>query len=116
MNFPRITITALNEKHLEDVPNVLQWCLMVVIAIEFKLYGEPPIKHKRKLPENICKVYFSSKAVELIILSSILNNTQLISLLKDLPCKFVTSTVVSCLQQPTSSSIFNFKKLCQCQC
>ena len=47
--------------------------------------------------------------MELINLPSLLNDTQLVSLLKDLPCHFVTSTVVYNLQQSTSSSIFSFK-------
>ena len=50
------------------------------------------------------------KAVELISLSSILNNTQLVRLLKALPCAFVANTVLYNLLQPISSSTFSFKK------
>ena len=71
---------------------------MVIKAIESKLYREPPVTNKSKPPENICKVYFSSKAMGLINLPSILNNTQSVSLLKDLPCNFVTPAVVCNLQ------------------
>ena len=75
----------------------MQWYLMVIDALESKLYREPPVKHKKKPPANICKVYFSNKAVELVSLLSIFRNTQLVSLLNN-------------LKQPISSSIFNFKK------
>ena len=34
---------------------------MVIDALESKLYREPPVKHKKKPPANICKVYFSNK-------------------------------------------------------
>lgn len=39
---------------------------MVTDAVESKLYGEPVIRHKKKPPGNVCKVYFSNKAMELI--------------------------------------------------
>ena len=35
---------------------------MINDAIEFKLYREPPVKHKKKPLENICKFYFPNKA------------------------------------------------------
>ena len=82
--------------------------LMVIDAIESKLYRKPPVKHKNRLPNNICKVYFSNKAVELVNLPSTCCNTLLISLLKDLPYNFVTPTVVYSLQQPETSSMLSF--------
>ena len=39
--------------------------LMVTDAVESKLYGEPVIRHKKKPPGNVWKVYFSNKALEL---------------------------------------------------
>ena len=54
-------------------------------------------------------VFVQYKAVELISLPSILNNTQLVSLLKALPCAFVANTVLYNLLQPISSSTFSFK-------
>ena len=39
---------------------------MVTDAVESKLYGEPVIRHKKKPTGNVCKVYFSNKAMELI--------------------------------------------------
>ena len=55
-------------------------------------------------------VFVQYKAVELISLPSILNNTQLVYLLKALPCAFVANTVLYNLLQPISSSTFSFKK------
>ena len=66
---------------------------MIIDAVESKLYRELPIRHKRNSLKNICKVYFSNKAVELINLPFLLNNTQLVFLLRDLPYNFLTPTV-----------------------
>ena len=46
------------EKH-----KYMQWHRIVIDAIKFKLDREPPFKHTKKAPENICKFYFSNKAV-----------------------------------------------------
>ena len=88
----------------------MQWYLMAIGAIESKVKREPLVRYKRKPTENVCKIYFSNKTMELINLPFILNNSQLVSLLKYLLCTFVTPTVVYSLQQPKSSSIFYFKK------
>ena len=66
--------------------------------------------HAWKPLENICKTYFSNKAVKLVNLPLTLRNTCLVSLLKDLSYNFVTSTVVYNLKQPINLSTFNFKK------
>ena len=41
---------------------------MVIDAVEFKLYTETTVKHKRKPSEDVFKVHFFNKAVELISL------------------------------------------------
>ena len=51
--------------------------LLVTDVVESNLYTEPGVRHKKRPPENIFKVCFSNKAMELI------------NLLKDLPCNFV---------------------------
>lgn len=66
--------------------------------------------HAWKPLENICKTYFSNKAVKLVNLPLTLRNTRLVSLLKDLSYNFVTPTVVYNLKKPINLSIFNFKK------
>ena len=47
--------------------------------------------------------------MELINAHSILNNTELVSFLKNLPYNFVTTTILYNLQQPINSSISIFK-------
>ena len=85
-----LTITVLNKISLKVVADVLrvllnlpgktykymQWYLMDIDVIESKLYREPPVRQKRRSPENICEVLISNKAVELINPPSKLNNTQ----------------------------------------
>ena len=85
----------------------MQWQLMVIelYSLESKLYREPLVKYKCKSPKNICKFHFFEKPVELN-LPSILNNTQFVSPLKDLPCNFVSLNIVYNLQ-PILSSTFN---------
>ena len=57
-------IVKHSESSLHDRPNLLsKTCkrmeryLIVIDAIESKLYREPPVRHKRKLPQNICNIY-----------------------------------------------------------
>ena len=123
MNFLRIKIAFLNKRSLKEVANAMydrlnllgktykysQWYHMVIDSIESKLYKEPPAKPKRKAPDNICQVYFSSKAIELINLPSILNNSNLTSILKNSSSNFTIPTVIYNLAPPISSSIFNYK-------
>ena len=59
------------------------------------------LKLRRNLKKNIFKVNFSNKRVELINLPALLNNSELISLLKELLHYFVNPTVIC------SSSIFH---------
>ena len=53
---------------------------------------------------------FSNKAVTLINLIALFDNSELKSLLKDVPCNFVSPTLVYNLTHSISSYIFNFKK------
>lgn len=67
--FLTAAIAALNKKNIWKKLLMLfmtDLILMVTDAVESKLYGEPVIRHKKKPPGNVCKVYFSNKAMELI--------------------------------------------------
>ena len=78
-----------------------------------KFYFSEKSVERINLSSNISiklSAFVQYKAVELISLSSILNNTQLVRLLKALPCAFVANTVLYNLLQPISSSTFSFKK------
>ena len=86
-----------------------EWHLMIVDPIESNLYRKPLVKYKCKPPKNIFKFHLFEKAVELN-LPSILNNTQFVSPLKDLPCNFVSPNVIHNLQLMRSSTfnLWNF--------
>ena len=49
---------------------------MDIDVIESKLHREPPVRQKRRSPENICEVHISNKAAELINPPCKLNNAQ----------------------------------------
>ena len=123
MNFMRVSIASFNKKTLKDVAVTLidklnkfpssfphiQWYLATQDAIESKLYKPAFIKPKKKPPENICKVYFHNKAVELINLPRILHSLELNDLIDNSLTNFTTPTVVYDLTKPIRSDIFNFK-------
>ena len=68
-------------------------------AIESKLYKPIQRKPIRKPPENICKVFFHNKAVEMINLPYILHNSQLKDTLNGLNIEFKTPTVMILVTQ-----------------
>ena len=87
MNFIRTSVASLNKKSLKDIANVmndevlrlpshfkyLQWYFSTIDAIKSKMY-QPKIQKSLKIsPENICKIYFCYKAVELINMPRIFN-------------------------------------------
>ena len=51
-------------------------------------YKQPPFKADKNVPEHICIMKFSNKKFELIIIPALLNNSELISLLKDISHDF----------------------------
>ena len=123
MNFIRVQIASLNKKSLKEIGATfldklntfpssfphMQWYLATQDAIESKLYKPMQVKQRKKPPENICKVLFHNKAIELINLPSILHNSELSDSLKGLNLDFITPTVVYDLTNPIRSNIFNFK-------
>ena len=52
-----------------------QWILAVLDVIKSKIYKPPPVKHKRKSPFNICKIFFDNKACKFINLPSIFHDS-----------------------------------------
>lgn len=62
-NIADIIHNQLNQ--LREAYEYMQWYLMVIDAVEFKLYRETTVKHKRKPSGNVFKVYFCNKAIEL---------------------------------------------------
>ena len=65
---------------------------MVIGATEFRLHGKPLLNHKKKI---FVKFIFIKKLWEsLIYLIYLLNNTQLVSFLKDLRYNFAATSVI----------------------
>ena len=124
MNFIRISIASFKKKTLKELGTTLidklnklpssfphlQWYLATQDAIESKLYKPAIIKPKRKPPDNICKVFFHNKAVELINLPRILHHSELNDIIDYSVHDFKTPTVVYDLTKPIRSEIFNFKQ------
>ena len=82
INFHRVIIAALNKKSLKDVADILHDLILMrrrinacsgtwwsLIRYNIKLYRELSVRHKRKPPENFCKVYFSDKAFVIFSIS-----------------------------------------------
>ena len=123
MNFLRVSITSLNKSSLKSIASLLidklnvlpvsfpymQWYIAAQDAIESKIYKPKTVKPKRKPPENICKVYFHNKAIELINLPYILHDSEIETVVKSFNHDFVTPTVVYDLTNRIRSNIFNFK-------
>ena len=119
----RVQIASLSKKSLKEIGATMidklntlpssfphmQWYLATQDAIESKLYKPAEAKPKRKPPENICKVYFHNKAIEMINLPHILHKSELTDCLKGLNLGFTTPTIVYDLTNPIRSNIFNFK-------
>ena len=122
MNFIRVSLSSLKKSFLKEVHLLVsnfitdnsnkfifhQWYYAIIDLIESKLYKEPTIKLKKSPPENICKVFFHNKGVELINLPSILHDDSLKQTLSSLPSTFEIPNVTYKLQEPISSKIFNF--------
>ena len=74
------------------------------------LAKEPAIKPKRARPENICKIRFENKGIELINVGRILRSETVLEALPSDAIAFESPTVVYNLLPPISSKIFNFNK------
>ena len=64
-----------------------QWYLALISNFHMR-YKQPPFKADKNVPEHICNMKFSNKKFELIIIPALLNNSELISLLKDISHDF----------------------------
>lgn len=49
--------------------------LLLLYAIQSKLYNKSPAKAEKKNPENICEVNFSNRSVRLVNLRALFNNS-----------------------------------------
>lgn len=123
-NFIRVSLSSMKKSYLKSVFDTLdtefnsvpsdfsytQWYMVVFDFIESKLYKPPKQKPKRKVPENICSIFFDNKSVEMINLGKILSDVSLKEHLGPLVKNFPRPMVTYSLHQPIASKIFNFKK------
>ena len=72
MNFIRTSVACLDKKSLKDICNImndeiirlpshfkyLQWYLATIDSIKSKLYQPKSQKIFKKVPENICKIFY----------------------------------------------------------
>ena len=123
LNFSRVSLLSMNKSSLKQIvivlneqmnnkdnENKLQWITAALDIIESKIYKAPPVKPKRKPPNNLCKVLFDNKAIEYINLPRIFHEQSVKITLPSNITNFDTPTVVYNLESPMYSKIFNFNK------
>ena len=95
-HFVRVNMVSWSKQPLKDLADIIknrlnlvcktfkysELYLAVTDAIESKLYESLTTTARRKTPENICKLNFFNKAIELFNLPSLFNNMELTSLKK----------------------------------
>ena len=90
--------------------NLSHWYSAILDLIDSKLYKPKPTKAKKSPPTNICRVFYSSKAIERINLPKILHDPCILKAIPSVAKKFETPTVIFKLSQTIGSKIFNFNK------
>ena len=123
-NWIRITLSSMKRSFLRQCHDLLTtelnnqppdfkfspWYLQCLDAIESKLYKPPIPKTKKSPPENICKIIFENKGIEMINLPRILRDNSLPSCLPSIPSKFSTPMICYKLGDTIGKKIFNFNK------
>ena len=69
-----------------------------------------PPKRRRPAPENICSIFFHNKGIELINLSHIFHEPEVVRSLPSIADKFPIPSVIYTLAPPIATKIFNFNK------
>lgn len=119
-NFVRVTLLKFKKTILKKIATLLhdeltipeneiyqQWFLAALDIIECKLYKPPVPKAKKKIPKNILKVAFDSKAVEMINLPRIMNSSEVRNCIPNNLNSFESPTIVYTLNDSIQSKIFN---------
>ena len=124
MNFIRITLSSMKKSCLRKLHTLFndelsskaddfkfaQWYNAAIDIIESKLYKPIPPKKRRPPPENTCSVFFHNKAVELINLSHIFHEPDVLKSHPSIADKFPIPSVIYSLTPPIAGKIFNFNK------
>ena len=123
-NWIRITLSSMKRAFLRQCHDLLTtelnnqppdfnfspWYLQCLDAIESKLYRPPIPKTKKSPPENICKIIFENKGIEMINLPRILRDNSLASCLPSISSKFPTPMICYKLNDTIGKKILNFNK------
>ena len=87
-----------------------QWYSMALDIIDCRIYSAPPSKKKRPPLKNVLHLKFCNKGVELVNLSSILHDKEVLESIPSIIGTFSPPTVVYSLELDIGSRIFNFNK------
>ena len=137
LNFIRKSLSSMSNSLLKTLGNKVaeilsevdenfrfsQWYSVILDIVDSKLVKEPASKPKRTRPENICKIRFDNKGIELINVGRILRSEAVLEALPSDANAFESPTVFYNLLPPISLKIFNFNKfvsdenilLCNCE-
>ena len=116
-NVIRVTLCSTKKCHLKIVHQLLndklsnefsdclfgQYFHQAVDIIESKLYKLLPPKLKKKPPDNICRIFFDNKRVELISIARILRDPEISSTLPTTSVRFPKPMVTYKLGLPLST-------------
>ena len=124
LNYIRISVSTMKKADLKQLYNHVldiltdqcddckfsHWYSAILDLIDSKLYKPKPTKSKKSPPTNICRIFYSSKAIERINLPNILHDPSIQKTIPSIAKKFETLTVIFKLSQTIGSKIFNFNK------
>ena len=124
LNFVRLALSSIKKSRLkilgDRIPDLLstkplnfpygQWYAVGLDIIDCRVLKIQKPKPKRKYLSNVIHVEFSIKNVELVNLSSMLRDKDVLLSIPSIAKAFTPPTVVYSLNQPIGSKIFNFNK------
>ena len=124
LNFIRMSLSSMKKSELKLLGDNLndlllnkpidfpftQWYMVALDIIDCRIYKKPVSKPKRSPPSNILHIHFKNKGIEMVNLSSILYNAEVVDTIPSSAKTFCPPTIVYTLESPISTKIFNFNK------
>ena len=124
LNFIRMSLSSMKKTELkllgDNINDLLlnkpidfpftQWYLAALDIVDCRTYKKPASKPKRSFPSNVLHLNFRNKGIEMVNLSSILHNSDVIDTIPSAAKNFTPPTVVYTLDSPIGQKIFNFNK------
>ena len=123
-NFIRMSLSTMKKSQLKQLGDKIndlllsnpldfpyeQWYSMALDTIDCRTFIQAPTKPKRPPLLNVLHVKFRNKGVEMVNISSILRDSEVLQTVPSIAHSFTPPTVVFSLNSPISSKIFNFNK------